>query len=211
MSGAEAVLAVGLISSIVAIVDGTKQVFEAAKKTHGLPDAFREVAGRLPIVWNILNSIKQYAEDGYIDEASCAGVKAVVDLCGEKAKTLEELFHKVIPEAGSSRKKRYLSAVKTLGKGSRVEVLMKGMLEDLQLLAFNHGIRTVSRTQTQEITRAISEVSAIPPSVPEHLLEGPNTSSAPQNSYDAQGINFGGGKQFNYTAHIMNFGAEGKD
>ena len=45
------------------------------------------------------------------------------------------MFNKVIPKENASRVERYLKAIKTLGKGGKVERLMKGILEDIQLLA----------------------------------------------------------------------------
>ena len=59
MSGAETIAVLGFISSIISIVDGNKQAYDAAKNAQGLPEAFREVAGRLPTVRNILGSAKQ--------------------------------------------------------------------------------------------------------------------------------------------------------
>jgi hypothetical protein len=85
MSGAEAILVLRVISSIISIIDGTKQVYDAAKNVQGLPGAFREVAARLLIVRNILSSAKNYIEEGYADEESCRGVRLVVDACEKKA------------------------------------------------------------------------------------------------------------------------------
>jgi hypothetical protein len=48
---------------------------------------------------------------------------------------LDDLFNKVIPKENASRVERYFKAAKTLGKGGKVEGLMKGILEDIQLLA----------------------------------------------------------------------------
>lgn len=50
MSGAEAIAVLGVISSIISIIDGTKKVYDAATNARGLPEAFREVADRLPII-----------------------------------------------------------------------------------------------------------------------------------------------------------------
>lgn len=47
MSGAEASFALHAISSIIAIVDATKKVYDTATNTEGLPEAFREVDCRL--------------------------------------------------------------------------------------------------------------------------------------------------------------------
>jgi hypothetical protein len=217
MSGAEAIVALGVISSIITIVDGTKQVYDAAANAQGLPEGFREVADRLPIVRNILDSSKRYIEEGDVDEDSCKGVKHVVDACGKKAKSLDKLFHKVIPADGATRVERYFSAVRTLGKGNQVEILMKGMLEDVQLLASNYSMKTITKTQVEQVAKAIAEVSAISPSVPEHLLQDTiftNNSygPGPQTNYNAQGDQYnhsGRGKMYN--AKTMSFGSDGEN
>ena len=59
-----------------------------------------------------------------------------------------------------------------LGKGNRVETLMKGMLEDVQLLAINHGMTTVTDTRRKDVAEAVAEVAALPPSIPENAMEG---------------------------------------
>lgn len=68
MSGAEAIAVLGVISSIISIVGGTKKVYDAATNARGLPQAFREVADRLPIVKNILDLAKQHIEEGNVNE-----------------------------------------------------------------------------------------------------------------------------------------------
>ncbi len=130
MSGAEAIAVLGLISSIVDIIDEIKKVYDAATDAKGLPEAFREVAGRLPIIVNILDTARLDVRDK--DEASCKGVKPVVEACKRKAQTLKELFDRVLPADGAGTVERYWKAVKALGKGNEVEQLMKGMLVDVQ-------------------------------------------------------------------------------
>jgi hypothetical protein len=215
MSGAEAILVLGVISSIISIVDGTKQVYDATTNTQGLPEAFREVAARLTIVQNILGLAKQHIEDGDADEDSYKGAKDVVEGCEKKAKKLEGLFLKVIPADGASRAERYLSAVRILGKGSQVETLMKGMLEDVQLLAINHGMVTVTNTQRKEVADAIKEVAALPPSIPEHAIEGTgftaiHSGSGPINQAQGDQYNNPGSGQI-YHAQSMTFGSNGKN
>ena len=50
MSGGEAALVLGVISSVISIIDAIKQVYDAAANVQGLPEAFREVSARLLIV-----------------------------------------------------------------------------------------------------------------------------------------------------------------
>ncbi|KAK0506982.1 hypothetical protein JMJ35_010682 [Cladonia borealis] len=160
MSGAEAIAILGIISSVISIVDGTKQVYDAASNTNGLPEAFREVATRLPMVRDILDSAKRHIEEGSTNEGSYEAAKNVVEDCQARAQKLEKIFQDVIPADGASRAGRYISAVKTVGKGNRVEILMEGILKDLQLLAIKHGMITKTDTREKELVKAIEELAA---------------------------------------------------
>jgi len=215
MAGAEAILVLGAISSIIAIIDGTKKVYDAATNTEGLPEAFREVSARLPIVRNILDSAKQCIDKGDVDEDSCKGAKHVVEACGKKTQKLDELFHKVIPADGASDLKRYYKAVKAYGKGNEVENLMKGILEDVQLLACERGLKTATEVQQEQVAKAIVEVSAIPPSVPGHAFQetgftANNSGPGTQTNYNAQGeyIAQGQARQYNSAGGAMHFGKD---
>lgn len=214
MSGAEAIAILGVISSVVAIVDGTKQVYDAASNAKGLPEAFREAAAQLPIVHNILSSAKKYIEEGDANEGSCREAKDVVEDCKKKAEMLRKLFHKVIPAEDASRREKYILAVRTLGKGSRVETLMEGILKGVQLLAIDHGMVT-AESQRKEVAEAIKQVAALPPSLPERAIEETSFSATHSGSgaiNQVQGDQYGnpGSGQF-YHAHSMNFGPNGKN
>ncbi len=213
MSGAEAIAIIGLISSVITIVDGTKQVYDAASDTNGLPEAFREVAARLPIVRDILVSVKQYVDGGHTNKDSYEAAEKVVEKCEAKAQKLEKLFQNVIPADSASRAKKYLLAVKTVGKGNRVETLMKGMLEDLQLLAIEHGMVTKKNRRMKELVKALEELAALHPSLSEHATDEPAFRAT---HYGGGAINQSEGDQYNnlgngqfYKAQTMSFGQNG--
>jgi hypothetical protein len=48
---------------------------------------------------------------------------------------------------------------------------MQGILEDIQLLSCEHGMKTATKAQQEQLTRAIKEVSAIVPSVSEQEFQ----------------------------------------
>ncbi|KAM0800726.1 hypothetical protein BDR22DRAFT_230902 [Usnea florida] len=171
ISGADVIEVLGVISSIIAIVNDTKNIYDAATNPQGLPEAFREVAGRLPIIESILRDTKQNIKEGKVENDSCKGVKHIVEACEEKAKHSKELFDKVIPADGASDLKRYYKAVKAWGKRSEVEILMKGMLEDVQILACECGMETATKAQQEQIIKAFTEIAAVAPSVPEHEIQ----------------------------------------
>ena len=59
MSGAEPIAIIGLISSIITIVDASRQLYDAATNADGLPEAFRVVSLSIPLVLEILRKCKE--------------------------------------------------------------------------------------------------------------------------------------------------------
>jgi N-terminal domain on NACHT_NTPase and P-loop NTPases len=213
MSGAEAIAVLGVISSIISIVDGTKQVYDAATSAEGLPEAFREVATRLPIISDILGKTERYIKEARVSADAYEGVKQVIQACQDKATKLEVLFRKVIPGENASRRERYIAAVKTLGKGNVVEKLMKGVLQDLQLLVGERSTGIATKEEIEQLARAIKDVSAIPPSIPESELQEHNFTanySGSGTQYNAQGeyIAQGNARQYNSGGAPMHFGKD---
>jgi hypothetical protein len=167
MSGAEAAgLVIGIISGIIAVIDATINVYDAATDASGLPEVFRDVAKRLPLVQKTLQAVQGYLERNPND-ASCDGMKLVLEGCKEKANRLATIFEKVVPPADASRTERYLLATRNLGKGDTVESLMKGILDDVHLLTGNRITNLPTRAEIEGLIRAaMADVSAVPPSLP---------------------------------------------
>jgi hypothetical protein len=116
----------------------------------------------MPLVKNTL----QAAENGIkADNDTAKGMKTVVDACKTKAEKLGDIFRKVLPEPDASRMEHYLKALRGLPKGSRVELLMKGILEDIQLLASNHGMKTVTKDEMEQLDIALSTARASAPDI----------------------------------------------
>ena len=59
MSGAEVSLVLGLISSVITIIRTSQDVYDAAKNTQGLHEAFRKVAENVPLVLGTLRAAEQ--------------------------------------------------------------------------------------------------------------------------------------------------------
>ncbi|KFY08735.1 hypothetical protein V492_05960 [Pseudogymnoascus sp. VKM F-4246] len=179
MSGAEFIAVAGVVSSIIAIVDGIKQVVDAASEVEGLPKAFRQASNKLPLISDILEAAQNSFQTDNVSGVE-KSVTLVIDNCKDKWETLNDLFSAVIPEEKASRMERYHIAVKTLGKGGKVEILMKGMLEDILLLAtiktmtttnIEKVVKTVTAVQEEKVAKAISDVATWPPSVPDDIFQ----------------------------------------
>ena len=210
MSGVEAFAVLGVIGAIVAIIDGTQKVFESTRDSQGLPQAFREVARRLPIVRTTLNSAQQNTDGQNIDGSSYEALLQVAKACEEKAKKLDILFHQACPPHGASDIERYYKAVKSMGRGHKVEDLMKRILEDVQLLACERGLRTATGVQQEQLFQAIKDISALPPSVPEPKYKE-TTLAASNFGPGAQNIAQGDqhiARQYNSAGGEMHFGKD---
>jgi hypothetical protein len=159
-------LVIGLVSGIIAIIDATMKVYDAATDASGLPEVFRDVAKRLPSVRDTLKAAREHLKTNR-DEASCNAMMPVLKGCEERVNRLAAIFKNVVPPADASRTDRYLLAARTLGKGDTVESLMKGILDDIHLLTSNRTINLPTKADFAAwMQAAIAEVSAISPSLP---------------------------------------------
>lgn len=193
MSGVgEASLVLGIISSIITLIDATKQVWEAVEDESGLPLNFKKSATKLPLILKLLEDAERYI-DNTIDESIHAAFTPTLEDCKVQATLLQQLFAKVMPEESDSRWDRYVKAARTIGKGGRVESLIRAILDDLQLLATQFPESTTSRGKDQ-LAKAIDEVTKMEPSLPEGFEEGP---AFAHYGSGAQNVNTGNGSQFN--------------
>jgi cyclopropane fatty-acyl-phospholipid synthase-like methyltransferase len=115
MSGAEAGFVVGLIASVISITEATKTIYDAAKDVKGQPEAFFQVAARLPLVVEILHNAKAKAQ--VLDETAEVALEHILKSCKAKAEKLQEIFQKVIRKDDDKWYDRYKKALSTLGKG----------------------------------------------------------------------------------------------
>ncbi|KAH7303151.1 hypothetical protein BKA65DRAFT_240037 [Rhexocercosporidium sp. MPI-PUGE-AT-0058] len=163
MSGAEAAFVIGLISGVISIIDATKTVFDAAGDAKGQPKAFRQVVARLPLIIEILRSAEAAAPE--LDETKREAIEPILKSCKAKAKKLSELFQKVVRKDNDEWFDRYKKALRTLGKGDKVEGLMEEIQKDTQLLASDKLIRIATEAQVKGLEEGIKEMNEMPSSL----------------------------------------------
>ena len=209
MSGIEtAGLALGMISAIISIIDATHQVYEAVKDEAGLPTNFKKSATKLPLISKLLEDAEIYVKTA--DEATGIAFTPTLEDCRAQAIQLQDLFGKVMPEDGESRWDRYVKAARTIGKGGRVEDLVRRILDDLQLLATRFP-EVATQRRKEQLAMAVEEVTKMEPSLPDGFEQMPTYAhygSGAQNNITGQHINSGGnqmygsGQQYIGTNHI---------
>lgn len=190
MSGAEIL---GVISAVISIVDATIKVYNAAKDEAGLPPNFKTVAVQLPLVSRLLEDAERHVQGKADDETLAAAFTPVLADCRDKTALLQEVFNKVIPTDGDSRMERYWKAARTIGKGGRVETLMKHVLDNLQLLTAQFPEATSPRGQAN-LAEAIEEVKELEPSLPDGFEDTP---AFAHYGSGVQNVNTGTGSQYN--------------
>ncbi|KAL2046029.1 hypothetical protein N7G274_001476 [Stereocaulon virgatum] len=194
----EAGLVLGLISSIVTIIDTTTQVYLAIEDETGLPKNFKKAAAKLPLISKLLEDAETYVSKS-ADKTIEAAFRPTIEDCKTQATELQQLFEKVIPKGGS-RWDRYVKAARTIGKGGRVETLIQRILDDLQLMTSKFPEVTTSRKK-EKLVEAIEEVSKMEPSLTDDFDQMPTYAyygSGPQNinaSNGTQNNNTGAGNQ----------------
>jgi alkaline phosphatase len=200
MSGVgETNLVLGIISSIISIIDATKQVYEAVQGEADLPTNFKKSATKLPLISKLLEDAERYV-DNAADESIKPAFTPTLEDCKVQATQLQQLFEKVMPEEGGSRWDRYVKAARTIGKGGRVESLVRGILDDLQLLATRFPEVATPRGKDQ-LAKAIEEVAGMEPSLPDGFEEAPTFAHFGSGALNAnmpggiQHINSGPGNQ----------------
>ncbi|KAI6791304.1 hypothetical protein KC367_g8101 [Hortaea werneckii] len=232
MSGAEVITVLGLISSVITIIETSRDVFDAASSADGLHEAFRAVSQNIPLVLTILRDCKttqELVEQDYsltVDEdlkhdieESNKAVKPLIQACQDDAKQLQQIFQKVVPEDDTSRVERYKKAARAVlpGKKRKVEDLMKNILEKLQLLHTSRFFKSenerTNENRSKELDTAITQLSELSPSLRDNESQYNHHGSGgifihpgngTQNNYNQSGGS--GNKQYN--AGTLNIGRD---
>ncbi|KAH8683239.1 SesA protein [Tricladium varicosporioides] len=207
MSGIEVI---GMIAAVIGIIDGASKLYDSISNSRKLPEAFREVAQRLPLVRDTLQTTEGRLHlqkfDG--DKDTYAAIKPTIESCKDRAERLRNILQEVVGQPDDSRLARYRLAVRRLGKESKVEELMRGMLEDVQLLGANQAVKGVGEDKVNEITSAIQALAKVPSSVSDgggSVFNYQGTGDQINNTGSGtQNINKGKGQQ--YIGHTISFG-----
>lgn len=208
MSGVEAV---GLISGSITILETIEKLYNGIQRWNDALPAFQTAAQQLPLAHEILRTVERRINESNPDDEMCKALKTISIPCKEKCTRLETIFQKVAAKPDASRLQRYYSAVRQMGVENRVEILMRDILKDVQLMAGNHAVQAATEEQLSQVAKAIQRLTDVPSSLPEeksphtYINKGPG----PQNINSGEGRqsnNFGQGKQYN--AEKMYFGKD---
>ncbi|SCO30799.1 uncharacterized protein FFMR_02000 [Fusarium fujikuroi] len=149
MSGAEVL---GIISGVVTVIEATITLYKTAKDSSGLPPSLRDAASRLPLIQESLTiAAHGIQRDDQPPPESYTALEVVLQACSDKAAQLHHIFESMVPPSGATRTHRYLRAVKSFPQVDKANVLVEGILGDLQVLTLNHVVKTAAREQIKKL------------------------------------------------------------
>jgi N-terminal domain on NACHT_NTPase and P-loop NTPases len=162
MSGAEVI---GLISSVIAIIGAAKTVYDAAADAKGQPEAFSQVAARLPLVIGLLDSAKGGVPK--LNTTEQEALEAILQSCEDKAESLGKLFRRVVRKDDDKWYERYEKAVVAVSNGKKLESLMGEILKDVQVIVCDKLKEIATSNQVKELGEAIKDMKELPSSLAE--------------------------------------------
>ncbi|KAK2765529.1 hypothetical protein FQN54_008383 [Arachnomyces sp. PD_36] len=211
MSGVEIL---GLIGAILTIVEASTKAYDAIKDLKELPEAFEEVHKRLPIVQSTLKVIQHEIEtQKSTSESDLESSPKILDLlksCENGLKRLQNIFTEIKESGHRSPRRFYRKLVLKLDKAHSVESIMGAILNDLQLLVTDRVFKTATKTQVEELEKAIQELVEAQRSIPDF----PTNNVGPMYFNEGQGglnVQNGHGDMNNvygsqYNGHNISFG-----
>ena len=165
---AEAAAVIGLVASIATLVELTAKVVsrlhEFSSKSSEVPESFRSLSTRLPLLMVTLQHIQSQAEDGRFPDDVTKALKAVVDDTSKQVSDIQISLSKVLPSDGASKFERALKAMKSLAKEDKVQRALEKIYGNNDILVLHQTTRHVDTGD--RILEALSKLSVTPPTLP---------------------------------------------
>ena len=168
---AEAVAIVELVASIAGLVDLSIKVIsrlrDFSSKASEIPESFRSLSTRLPLLTEAVQNIQSQAEAGSLSESSTTALKGVVEDTFEQVATVQTSLSKILPSDGASKLERALKALKSLSKEDKIQQTLETIHKNCDILVLYQTTRHADTSD--RILAAVSKLSLNPPQLPSPL------------------------------------------
>ncbi|KAK0516392.1 hypothetical protein JMJ35_000995 [Cladonia borealis] len=166
MSGAEALAVIGIIASILQLVDFSSKAFSRVKEygedAQDIPKTFRDIESGLPLIVHMLGEIQTRVSDGQVPEKGCKALGGVLGDCKAKLAELDIIFDKVLPQDGDSKARRAWKGLVSLRQDKIVEEISQALSRSLQSLTLFHVVAAPTTRQIQALVENISKKDLTP-------------------------------------------------
>jgi hypothetical protein len=158
---AEAVAVVGIVASIVQLVDFGSRVLlrlnEFQSSVGEVPKTFQHIKAELPVLLDTLKQTKTAIQAGSIRDETKKALLPAIDGCRTQVELLDTVIAKVLPLSGDSWTKKSRKAVSSLRQDAKVKKIRTDLQGYIQTLTYYHvaasstlqsSIRTFLQTET---------------------------------------------------------------
>ena len=148
---AEAIAVVGVVASIVQLVDFGSKVLhrlnDFQSSLEDIPNTFKHVKCELLILLETLNQTKDAVEKGSIKEETKKALLLVIDGCQMQISQLDDLISRSLPQGGDSWRKKTGKAILNLRQDAKIAKIMTTLRTHIQILT-NYQVAALSTLQT---------------------------------------------------------------
>ena len=161
---AEGIAIVGLVASIVTLVDLSAKVLsrqrDFSSNLSDVPQSFRSVWTQLPLLTATLEHIQSQAQTRQLPDDVIRALKAVVDSTSEQVSLVQTYLSQVLPCDDASKLERTLKALKSLAKEDKIQEALEKIHKSNDLLILHQTTRHVDTGD--RILEELSKLSATP-------------------------------------------------
>ncbi|KAL6717746.1 hypothetical protein ACLMJK_003831 [Lecanora helva] len=172
---AEAVTIVGLVASIASLVELSAKVLsrlhDFTSKSSEVPESFRSLSTRLPLLTATLQHIQSQAEDGRFPDDVTKALKAVIDDTSRQISNIQIYLSKVLPADSASKLERALKALKSLAKEDKVQQALEKIYGNNKILGLHQT--TWHFDTSDRILEALSKLNLAPATLADPSLSIP--------------------------------------
>jgi hypothetical protein len=140
---AEALAVVGVVSSIVQLVDfGSKvlqRLHEYQTAVGEIPKSFRAIKRELPILLDTLEQTKSAAKNDTLREETRLALLPVIEGCVNNVKALDDIIDKNLPVTGDSWKEKSRKAVASFRQDAKVNRIIGEIQSHIHTLTYYHA------------------------------------------------------------------------
>ncbi|KAF2228718.1 hypothetical protein EV356DRAFT_537864 [Viridothelium virens] len=166
---------ISITAAAVAFIQSVSAIYKTIENLKGVPNAFKEVGQNLGLVKETLELAGTQLQETTVNESTKKAIADVVVGCKKKAEKLDTIFKEIDKGKKNDENAKdwsalvnvYRAAVLRLGKPSRVENLMQGILSRLNLLATHQAFRK----EGKKLENAIEKLSRVEPSLQDWELD----------------------------------------
>lgn len=142
-SMAEAIAIVGIVASIVQLVDFSSRVLrrldEFQSNQGELPGSFRHVKAELPVLKYTLQYIRDAIEAGSGEDETKKALIPAIEGCTEQIRLLEPILAKILPTSTDSQLRIHTKAILSFRQESKVDSITKVLQRYIGTLTFYYA------------------------------------------------------------------------